>query len=115
MTPDKAARVERIAHVMDQSVRLPGTRIRLGLDGLLGLVPGIGDTLALAVSAYIPVTAWRAGARKRTLLRMMGNVTADWLIGLVPLAGDLFDIGFKANTRNARLFREEFDLPPQDP
>jgi hypothetical protein len=109
MSHQKLARIDRIAHVMDQSVRVPGTRFRLGMDGLLGLVPGVGDTLTLGISSYIPLTAWKTGARKRTVLRMVGNITADWAIGLVPLVGDLFDIGFKANTRNAALFRAEFE------
>ncbi|MHA6344153.1 DUF4112 domain-containing protein [Roseivivax sp. CAU 1761] len=98
-------RVERLAHRMDRAFRLPGTRIRLGWDSILGLVPGIGDTLALAPAAYILQTAYRMEAPTSTLVRMGANVGIDWLIGLVPLAGDILDVGYKSNTRNARLLR----------
>jgi hypothetical protein len=108
MTDDRMARVERaerIARVMDRAVRVPGTRLSFGLDSLLGLIPGIGDTLALAPSLYILHDAHRAGAPRGTLARMAGNLGIDWAIGLIPLIGDIFDIGWKANARNAALLR----------
>ncbi|MFD1344210.1 DUF4112 domain-containing protein [Litorisediminicola beolgyonensis] len=102
-------RVERLAHRMDRAFRLPGTRIRLGWDSIIGLVPGVGDTLALAPAAYILLTAHRMGVSTGTLIKMASNVGIDWLIGLVPLAGDILDVGYKSNSRNARLLREHVE------
>ena len=102
----KVERAERIARRMDAAMYLPGTRIRLGWDSIIGLVPGIGDTLALTPSAYIVYLAHDIGAPKHLLARMAGNVGIDWVIGLVPLVGDIFDVGFKANLRNAALMRD---------
>ena len=101
--------IESLASLMDSRFRLPGTEIRLGLDTIIGLVPGIGDTVGLGVSGYIVANAHRAGVPKPTLLRMGGHIFVDWLIGLVPLVGDLFDWTWKANNRNAALFREHYE------
>ena len=101
--------IESLASLMDSRFRLPGTDIRLGLDTLIGLVPGIGDTVGLGVSGYIVANAHRAGVPKPTLLRMGWNIFIDWLIGLVPLVGDLFDWTWKANNRNATLLREHYE------
>jgi len=102
-------RVDRIARVMDRAVRIPGTSIRMGLDSILGWVPGIGDTLTLAPSLYIIELARREGVPSHKLARMFGNMGIDWLIGLVPLIGDIFDIGWKSNTRNAKLLRDHIE------
>ena len=110
VTHPDIARAERIAHVMDRAVRLPGTGIRLGLDSILGLVPGVGDTLTLAPSLFILAVAHRHGVPKHRIAAMAGNLGIDWLIGLVPLLGDIFDIGWKANSRNARILREHSKL-----
>ena len=106
-------RAERLARLMDRAFRLPGTRIRLGLDSLLGLVPGVGDTLALAPSAYILAEAHRLGVPRRDLTRMAGNIGIDWLIGLVPLIGDIFDVGWKANMRNTAILRAHVERSPE--
>lgn len=105
----RVARAERLAHVMDRAVRVPGTQIRLGLDSILGIVPGVGDTLALAPSAYIMSEAHRLGVPRSVLMRMAANLGVDWLIGLVPLVGDLFDVGWKANMRNVALMRRHVE------
>ncbi|WP_050772362.1 DUF4112 domain-containing protein [Sagittula stellata] len=102
----KVERAERIARRMDAALHLPGTGIRLGWDGILGLVPGIGDTLALTPAAYIVYLGHEIGAPKHLLVRMAGNIGIDWVIGLIPLIGDIFDVGFKANLRNAALMRD---------
>ncbi|MGI3167664.1 DUF4112 domain-containing protein [Pseudooceanicola sp. C21-150M6] len=99
-------RVDRVAQLMDRAVRLPGTRIRLGLDSVLGLVPGVGDTLTLLPSAFVLAEAHRLGVPRHVMGRMVGNLAVDWAIGLVPLIGDIFDVGWKANVRNAALLRE---------
>ena len=77
----------------------------MGLDMILGLIPGIGDTAGLGVSAYIILKAKKLGLPKASLMQMGFNVFIDWLIGLVPVLGDLFDWGWKANNRNAALVR----------
>jgi hypothetical protein len=105
----KLATAEALAKRMDAAFRIPGTGIRVGLDSVLGLVPGIGDTLALAPSVYILKLARDTGAPHSLLLRMAANLGVDWLIGLVPLIGDLFDVGWKANLRNVALMREHIE------
>ncbi|EIE50529.1 uncharacterized protein DUF4112 [Salipiger aestuarii] len=90
---------------MDRAFRLPFTRIRLGWDSIIGLVPGVGDTLALAPAAWIVSQAHQAGAPRHILGQMGVNIGIDWVIGLLPLIGDLLDVGYKANTRNAALLR----------
>lgn len=82
---------------------MPGTNTRIGLDPILGLLPGIGDFLAAVLSSYIVVAAARLGAPRPVLARMLINLGVDTLVGVVPLLGDLFDVGWKANMRNAAL------------
>lgn len=103
----------RIAWLMDESVRLPGG-FRFGLDGLLGLLPGIGDLLGLVASGRIVDLARREGVGGSVLLRMLGNIGADTLVGTIPLVGDLFDFGWKANARNVALLEQELQrrTPP---
>ena len=98
-------RLEKLAQLLDTALPIPGTRFRIGLDGLLGLVPGVGDTIGAAFSAYIILEAARLGFSKGTLLRMSGNVAVETLIGAVPILGDIFDIAWKANIRNLALLR----------
>ena len=102
-------RLEKLAHKMDTLFRIPLTSIRVGLDSLVGLLPGIGDTAALAPAAYIVYRAHQMGAPRSLLGRMGANVCIDWLVGSIPLVGDLFDVGFKANRRNVALLRRHFD------
>ncbi|MBE9635697.1 DUF4112 domain-containing protein [Salipiger mangrovisoli] len=90
---------------MDRAYRIPFTGIRFGWDAMFGLVPGIGDTLALAPALWIVKEAHGMGAPKVLLGQMGANLATDWVAGLIPLVGDVFDIGFRANTRNAALLR----------
>ena len=96
-------RLQMMADLLDNQFELPGTGIRFGLDPLLGLIPGVGDTISLALSGYIIYEASRLDVPTSTLARMVANVLIDWLIGLVPVLGDYFDFAFKANQRNLRL------------
>ncbi|WP_246040555.1 DUF4112 domain-containing protein [Roseovarius arcticus] len=100
-------RIDRMAQLMDAQFRLPVVGTRIGLDGIVGLVPGIGDLLMFGPAVWMITKGWQHGARKRTILRMMANSGTDFVLGAVPLVGDLFDIGFKANIRNARLLRRD--------
>ena len=96
-------RVEQLAYWLDDRYRLPGTRFRIGLDGLVGLIPGVGDAVTSTLTAYIIYEAWRLGVPTSMLARMLANLGIDTVVGIVPVIGDLLDIGFKANRRNLRL------------
>lgn len=95
-----------LAGLMDDRYVVPGTRVRFGWDSILGLFPGLGDALTSIISLLIVHHAWQTGASPFTLARMIGNVAADFLLGSVPFVGDLFDVAFKANRRNARLLEQ---------
>lgn len=105
----REARLRRLAVLMDSSVCVPGTSWRIGLDGIIGLVPGVGDAAGLLVSAYIVFEARRLGATRKQLALMTANVLIDALGGTVPIVGDLFDFAFKANVRNLRIMRIEIE------
>ncbi|MGQ0641057.1 MAG: DUF4112 domain-containing protein [Gemmatimonadaceae bacterium] len=96
-------RVRKLAHALDSAIGIPGTRVRLGADALLGLLPGAGDAVSAALAAYPVVIAVRHRLPTALVLRLMGNIAFDALAGTVPVIGDLFDVGFKANVRNHAL------------
>ena len=102
--------LERLARRMDSAFRIPLTGIRIGWDSLLGLIPGVGDAAALAPAGYIVYRAHQMGAPRHVLVRMGGNIALDAVLGSVPLLGDLFDIGFKANRRNVALLRKHREV-----
>jgi len=99
------ARIERLARLLDSRFRIPGTGIRFGWEGIIGLVPGIGDTVTLAPAGWMVWKARQLGVPKHKIAQMAGNTGIDYVVGLVPIVGDLFDIGFKANLRNAEMLR----------
>lgn len=98
-------RLERFASALDSAFVVPGTGIRFGADSLLGLLPGIGDAVAMGLSGYLIWEARRIGAPSAMLARMLGHVAVDAVVGAVPLLGDVFDVFFKANRRNVALLR----------
>lgn len=104
-------RLDTFSYLLDDSIRVPGTNARFGVDALIGLVPGIGDAAGAVMSAYIVVQAARLGAPVPSLLRMLLNVGIEALLGAVPFLGDLFDAAFKANARNVALLRREAERP----
>lgn len=104
------ARLKRLAWLLDSAIPLPGG-YRIGLDGLIGLVPGLGDVVAALLSSYIVVEAARLRVPASVLLRMGLNVALELIIGAVPVAGDLFDFAFKANERNVRLLEASLGPP----
>lgn len=108
---DSLRRVQLVATMLDDAIRIPGTDFRIGIDPIVGLVPGIGDLLGGAASLYIILQAARAGAPASVLLRMAANVGIDTLIGAIPVLGDVFDFGWKSNTRNARLLARHIEQP----
>ena len=89
----------------------PGLNFRIGVDALLGLIPGIGDAIGVLVSSYILREAAQLGAPKTVLFRMAFNVVVEGVIGMIPLAGDVFDAAWKANQRNVRLLGAYLDNP----
>jgi hypothetical protein len=103
------ARVTAVARLMDSLFAIPGTRIRLGFDATLGLVPVVGDLLAQAISTYIIWEAHQLGVGKLTLMGMLGNTLIDTAIGSVPIAGDAFDVAFRANMKNLRLLQKHLE------
>jgi hypothetical protein len=103
LDPRRMARLRRVGWLLDNSIPIPGTRYTLGIDQLIGLVPGIGDLIGGVLSLYIILEAARMGVPRGLLARMGWNVAVDTLVGEVPILGDLFDIGFKANIRNLAL------------
>ena len=96
----------RFAAWMDDRFRIPGTNWRLGLDALIGLVPVVGDVATAALSAYLIAEAQRLGVPKHLISRMIANIIVDAAVGSVPLIGDLFDIGWRANSKNVRLLQD---------
>ena len=97
--------VETLAWLMDRSIPI-GTRWSIGLDGIVGLFPGVGDLAGTLVSALIVASATQAGLPRAAVGRMMANVVVDTLLGSIPFVGDLFDFAFKANTKNIQIYRE---------
>jgi hypothetical protein len=97
--------------LLDEAFPIPGTGIRIGLDGFIGLVPGIGDVLAGLLSLIIPLAGWIRGLPYITLLRMAANLGIGVLVGSIPLFGDIFDIAWKANRRNYRLLVRHLGEP----
>jgi Domain of unknown function (DUF4112) len=102
-------RLRRLAHLLDDRFSIPGTRYRIGLDGLIGLVPGIGDAATTLLALYIVLEARRLGVPVSKLGRMGLNVGVDAVLGAVPLVGDLFDVAWKSNRRNLRLLLDHLD------
>lgn len=103
------ARVEMMETVLERSFRIPGTDIPIGLDGIIGLIPVIGDIIAAAMGAYIVWEARNLGMSKWHLSRMGANVAIDVGLGLLPVVGDAADFVFRSNTRNLRIVKRHLD------
>jgi hypothetical protein len=108
---DRLERLRRLGYLLDNSIPIPGTRYRVGLEALVGLVPGLGDLVGGGFSAWIILHAARLGAPPSLLARMGWNLLVDIAVGAVPLLGDLFDAGFKANMRNLALLERHVEGP----
>lgn len=109
----RIARLEAIAKLLDVAFILPGTNIRYGIDGLIGLIPVVGDIITTVISLWLVREARALGAPWYITARMLGNVAVDGVVGMVPFAGDAFDVMFRANMRNVRLLRRWFDKQPR--
>lgn len=107
-------RIDRFSRLMDSAVRIPFTRVNIGLDGMLGLLPVVGDATGLLLSCYVLVEGHRAGASKRVKVHMIKNMALDAIVGSVPVLGDVFDVMYKANMRNARLLMRDLEADGAD-
>ena len=109
----RLARLDAIAKLLDVAFILPGTNIRYGIDGLIGLIPVIGDLITTAISLWLVREARALGAPWHITARMLGNVAIQGVVGAVPVAGDAFDVLFRANIRNVRMLRRWMDKHPR--
>lgn len=105
---DDLTRLDTLATLLDNRFRIPGTNLRFGLDGLVGLVPYLGDVAGFAVSGVLFSVMLKRGAGPLILLRMMGNFMLDAVVGTIPFLGDLFDFGYKANRRNVEMLKNYY-------
>jgi hypothetical protein len=106
---ERIARLDALATLLDTAILIPGTNIRFGLDAVIGLVPGIGDAVTTAMSLFIVHEARQLGAPIHVIVRMLGNVALDGVVGSVPLVGDAFDVMWRSNKRNMRLLYDWLD------
>jgi hypothetical protein len=109
----RIARLEAMAKLLDIAFVLPGTNVRYGIDGLIGLIPVVGDIIATALSLWLVREARALGAPWHVTARMLGNVAIQGVAGTVPVAGDAFDVLFRANMRNVRLLRRWLERQPR--
>ncbi len=107
-------RLRQLSRLLDKAIIIPGTRVGIGLDPILGLIPVGGDFLGVMLSAYIILESARLGVPARTLGRMVFNIIIDGLAGTAPVLGDLFDFAWTANERNVRLLEEYLRFPSQN-
>src|SRR5580704_4982159 len=100
-----------LSHILDDFIKVPGTSIRFGLDGIMGVVPGIGDILGGIASCIIIIAAWMRGVSYVTVSRMVVNVGIEAVVGSIPILGDMFDIAWRANRRNYALLTGSLYAP----
>ena len=109
----RLARLDAVAKLLDIAFIVPGTNIRYGIDGIIGLIPVVGDLIATALSLWLVREARALGAPWHITARMLGNVAIQGVVGAVPVAGDAFDVLFRANIRNVRMLRRWMDRQPR--
>lgn len=113
--PDRAKTLQqmrRLSDLLDNAIAIPGTSYRIGLDPILGLLPGGGDAAAAFLSAYIILQSARLGLSRQRLGQMFFNVLVELVVGTLPIAGDLFDVAWKANAKNVALLEAELNVDP---
>ena len=111
----KVRKLRRISKVLDNAITIPGTKFSFGLDPILGLLPGGGDTITGGLSAYIVVEAARMGVPREVLGKMVGNILLDSFAGTIPVLGDLFDVGWKSNIKNMELLEKHLEIAETEP
>src|SRR5918995_2111097 len=110
---DSIARITALAKLLDSAFLIPGLNRRVGIDAIVGLIPGIGDAVSTVLASYIIWEARQLGLPRWKIARMIGNVAVDTAIGAIPVAGDAFDLFFKANQRNLRIVHEHLKRGPR--
>ena len=110
----KARTSKRVAWILDECIRIPGTKIKFGLDPIVGLIPGAGEAIATIAGATVLGEAGKKGIPFKTFLRMGGNMLLNAAVGTVPLVGDLFSVWFKSNKRNYELLNEYLESEEGD-
>ena len=108
-------RLRRLSYLLDSAIKIPGTSYRVGVDPIIGLIPGGGDIVGLVMSGFIVLEAAQLGASKSTLGAMAFNVVLETIAGIVPGVGDIFDVTWKSNIRNITLLEQQLDLPQDAP
>lgn len=118
MTTPSRSHAARLAHLLDEAFEVPGTNWTFGIDPLMGLIPGVGDTAGMLLSLVVLAEARARGVRWPVIMKMLGVVAIDWIVGSVPIVGDAFDFWYKPNLRNLRLLERELArreaAPPPD-
>jgi Domain of unknown function (DUF4112) len=109
----RLARLDALAKLLDVAFIVPGTNIRYGIDGLIGLIPVVGDIITTAISLWLVREARALGAPWHLTMRMLGNVALDGVVGIVPLVGDAFDVMFRANVRNVKMLQRWLEKQPR--
>ncbi|AWM86145.1 DUF4112 domain-containing protein [Microvirga sp. 17 mud 1-3] len=112
---DALARVTLVARLMDNAFLIPGLNRRVGLDAVIGLVPGVGDAVSAVLASYIVWEAHQLGLPRWKIARMIGNIALDTALGAIPVAGDVFDVFFKANQRNLRIIESHLGIARRGP
>lgn len=109
VSEEEIQKLENMAEWMDSRFSIPGTGIRFGFDSLIGFIPGIGDTITLISTSYLISRAHDYKLPWHVKTTMLWNLLVDWLIGLIPLLGDIFDVGWRANQKNVALIKKYLD------
>lgn len=108
---DRLELIKRISFILDSAIPIPGTKYRVGLDPIIGLIPGVGDGLMSLVSSYIVLSALQMNVSRWTLVRMVYNILIESVVGIIPVVGDLFDAYWKSNERNRVLIEANLNNP----
>ena len=106
LNEEKLLRLKRLSHNLDEAFTIPGTERKIGIDPIIGLIPGGGDLIGGALSIYIMHAGIRMGMPRSVIIRMFGNIALEFIIGCIPIIGDLFDAMWKSNQRNVKLIED---------
>jgi len=106
LNEEKLLRLKRLSHNLDEAFTIPGTERKIGIDPIIGLIPGGGDLIGGALSIYIMHAGIRMGMPRSVIIQMFGNIALEFIIGCIPIIGDLFDAMWKSNQRNVKLIED---------
>jgi len=111
-TAKKLSRLRRLSQILDNAIPIPGTKKRIGIDPIIGMLPGGGDLITGGLGAYIILESARMGVERQIIGKMVSNIVLDAIAGTVPVVGDLFDMGWKANVKNIALLEKHLEINP---